>query len=66
MQLTRAHGDVEGAHRADAWKMVLEHTPGPLDDVVVAAARKAHALWSAYRDGVAERMGLAAVSAATG
>ena len=60
MQLTRAHGDVEGAHRADAWKMVLEHTPPGLEDVVVAATKRAHALWSTYRDGVAERMGIAA------
>ncbi len=58
MQLTRAHGDVEGAHRADAWSMVLDHTPAELEDAVVAAVEKAGALWTAYRDGVAERMEL--------
>jgi pyrroloquinoline quinone (PQQ) biosynthesis protein C len=66
MQLTRAHGDVEGAHRSDAWTMVLEHTPAGLEDVVVAAMKRAHSLWSTYRDGVAERMGLSQVAARAG
>ncbi len=66
MQLVRAHGDVEGAHRADAWKMVLEHTPAGLEEVVVAATWRAHGLWSTYRDGVAERMGLSSVAARAG
>jgi pyrroloquinoline-quinone synthase len=58
MQLTRAHGDVEGGHRADAWRVVLEHTPQALEDGVVAAMSEGLARWHAYRDGVAERMGL--------
>jgi pyrroloquinoline quinone (PQQ) biosynthesis protein C len=66
MQLTRAHGDVEGAHRADAWKMVLEHTPPALDEIVVAGVKRAHQLWGTYRDGVAERMGLSSVAARAG
>lgn len=59
MHLVRAHGDVEGGHRADAWRMVLEHTK---DDAVAQAAVEtcmdALARWQRYRDGVAERMGL--------
>ncbi len=66
MQLTRAHGDVEGAHRADAWKMVLEHTTPGLEELVVAAAQRALGLWTTYRDGVAERMGLSSVAARAG
>jgi pyrroloquinoline-quinone synthase len=65
MQLTRAHGDVEGGHRADAWRVVLENTPPALEDVVVAATSEALARWQAYRDGVAERMGLARRAAAS-
>jgi pyrroloquinoline quinone (PQQ) biosynthesis protein C len=59
MTLTRAHGLVEGDHRGDAWRMVLQHTPGgsPEARAVVATCEQACALWHAYRDGVAERMG---------
>jgi len=59
MQLTRAHGDVEGGHRGDAWRIVLSNTPPALEEAVVAGAERGLALWSAYRDGVAERMGVA-------
>lgn len=60
MQLARAHGDVEGSHRGDAWQMVLGHVrdEGPSADAVVAACERALCLWHRYRDGVAERMGL--------
>ncbi len=78
MVLTRAHAQVEGSHRGDAWRMVLGHTPGAEDardprdvregrdedDGDRAAERAAQtceealALWLAYRDGVASRMGL--------
>lgn len=60
MKLTRAHGDIEGSHRADAWKMVLENTVGEEDArAVVSLCVEALARWQRYRDGVAERMGLA-------
>jgi pyrroloquinoline-quinone synthase len=61
MQLARAHGDIEGSHRADAWSMVLAHVPddGPMADAVVGACERALSAWHRYRDGVAERMGLA-------
>lgn len=60
MALTRAHGDVEGGHRQDAWAMILDHVPdsGPDAEAVVATVEGALGAWLAYRDGVAERMGL--------
>ncbi len=60
MDLTRAHAAVEGGHRGDAWRMVLAHAAdgtaaaGPVLD----ACDSALSMWLAYRDGVAERMGL--------
>jgi pyrroloquinoline quinone (PQQ) biosynthesis protein C len=59
MQLVRAHGDVEGGHRADAWRMIVEHAKGDaLEKTVTATCMDALARWHRYRDGVAERMGL--------
>jgi pyrroloquinoline-quinone synthase len=60
MVLTRAHADIEGSHRADAWRMVLGHTPEGSDAERAAGetCEQALELWLGYRDGVAERMGL--------
>jgi pyrroloquinoline quinone (PQQ) biosynthesis protein C len=59
MQLVRAHGDVEGGHRGDAWKILLYNTTDPaLADMVVSTCSDALVRWQRYRDGVAERMGL--------
>jgi hypothetical protein len=59
MQLVRAHGDVEGGHRADAWKILLDNTTDPeVERTVVLTCKEALARWHFYRDGVAERMGL--------
>ena len=59
MQLVRAHGDVEGGHRADAWRMVLHHThEETMTKIVVDTCLEALTRWQRYRDGVAERMGL--------
>jgi pyrroloquinoline-quinone synthase len=60
MELARAHAQVEGGHRADAWKMLLPHAPDGGDAALAAAAtcEEALAMWHAYRDAVAERMGL--------
>jgi pyrroloquinoline-quinone synthase len=55
MQLVRAHGDVEGGHRDDAWRMVLHHGE---NEAIVGVCEHALELWHGYRDGVAERMGL--------
>ncbi len=66
MALARAHAAVEGGHRADAWRVVLAHVPddGPLAREVVGTCERALASWHTYRDGVAERMGLARDAAA--
>jgi pyrroloquinoline-quinone synthase len=59
MQLVRAHGDVEGGHRADAWKILIENVTGPeIEKAVVDTCMDALVRWHRYRDGVAERMGL--------
>ena len=60
MELTRAHAQVEGGHRSDAWRMALSHAPDESSAAIAAATscEEALALWCAYRDGVAERMGL--------
>jgi pyrroloquinoline quinone (PQQ) biosynthesis protein C len=60
MELTRAHAAVEGGHRSNAWRMLVEHLPekSMLEAEIVATCRRALDLWHAYRDGVAERMGL--------
>ncbi|HEY4117337.1 MAG TPA: iron-containing redox enzyme family protein [Byssovorax sp.] len=58
LRLARAHRAVEGGHRRDAWSMVLENAAGH-EGAIVAAVERALAMWLAYRDGVARRMGLA-------
>jgi pyrroloquinoline-quinone synthase len=60
MDLVRAHARVEGGHRQDAWRMVLEHTaPATAEaQAVLQGCEQALSLWQVYRDGVAERMGL--------
>jgi pyrroloquinoline-quinone synthase len=61
MELTRAHAKVEGGHREDAWRTVLAHAQDGTDAAaaVGATCEEALRLWHAYRDGVAERMGVA-------
>lgn len=59
MALTRAHGDIEGSHRDDAWRIVLDHmTDASIARSVVDTCMDALARWHRYRDGVAARMGL--------
>jgi pyrroloquinoline-quinone synthase len=60
MELARAHAQVEGGHRADAWRMLLPYAPDGSSAALAAAATcdEALAIWHAYRDGVAERMGV--------
>jgi pyrroloquinoline-quinone synthase len=60
MDLTRAHAAVEGGHRHDAWRMILDHARGGDEERAVArVCADALRLWHTYRDGVAEEMGLA-------
>jgi len=58
MTLTRAHAAIEGAHRADAWRVVLTHVgdEGEAAHAVEAACARGLESWQRYRDGVAERM----------
>src|SRR5262249_24559471 len=59
MRLARAHREVEGGHRKDAWRMVLDHLQGErAADGVVRAVESAHHAWLAYRDGAARAMRL--------
>jgi len=60
MALTRAHGDVEGGHRNDAWTILLDSTHDPaIAKTVVDTCMDGLARWHRYRDGVADVMGLA-------
>jgi hypothetical protein len=60
MTLTRAHAQVEGGHRSEAWRVVLENVRegGHVARSVVATCEQALTGWLAYRDGVADRMEL--------
>jgi pyrroloquinoline-quinone synthase len=60
MELARAHAQVEGGHRDDAWRTVLAHATAPSEvaTAVLDTCEQALHLWHSYRDGVAERMGL--------
>ena len=51
MDLVRAHRAVEGGHRKDAWRMVLDCASGH-ERAIVDAVGRAHRLWLEYRDGV--------------
>src|SRR5262249_37404730 len=59
LRLARAHRAVEGGHRLDAWRMVIEHATEPeVMAAVVQHVETAHAAWLRYRDGVARAMRL--------
>lgn len=60
MTLRRAHAEVEGSHREDAWRVVLSSTPPGSETAraVLATCQAALGAWQRYRDGVAERMHL--------
>jgi len=58
LELQRVHKKVEGGHRQDAWKMVLDHTPATLEDYVVQMVERALERWLAYRDDVAQVCGI--------
>lgn len=58
LALTKAHRGVEGEHRAAAWRVMLDHVPADERRACVDAVEDALALWLAYRDEVAEAVGL--------
>lgn len=58
LELTRVHREVEGDHRAAAWRMVLDHVPAERRSAVVEAMQAILARWKAYRDDVSAACGL--------
>ena len=58
LALTKAHRQVEGCHRAAAWKAILDHVVPMRRGAVIRVMREALELWLAYRDDVAEICGL--------
>jgi pyrroloquinoline-quinone synthase len=58
LSLTKAHQQVEGDHRAAAWKAILDFVPRATRQAVVAAMQQALAYWLGYRDEVAGACGI--------
>lgn len=58
LALTKAHRNVEGSHRAAAWRVILGHVPSHKYADVVEAMEAALQAWLAYRDDVAAACGL--------
>lgn len=58
LALTKAHRQVEGNHRAAAWRIFRQHVPERARVDVVDAMERALAAWLAYRDEVAAACGL--------
>ncbi len=58
LALTRAHRQVEGEHRASAWRVITQHVTKAEQPEVIAAMETALARWLSYRDDVAEACGL--------
>ncbi len=60
LALTKAHRAVEGTHRADAWRVVLDHVPVGEREAIVGAMEATLAAWLRYRDAVARACGVGA------
>ena len=58
LELTKAHREVEGEHRQAAWRILLSHIAPEKEAAVLAAMDEALRLWKAYRDDVAQAVGL--------
>jgi len=58
LALTKAHRQVEGEHRAAAWRVLLDHVPPNDHDAVLRAMNEILAAWLAYRDDVAKACGI--------
>jgi pyrroloquinoline-quinone synthase len=59
LALTRAHRNVEGGHRAAAWRSILDHVQQPArQEAVLAAMRGVLERWLGYRDDVAAACGI--------
>jgi pyrroloquinoline-quinone synthase len=53
LALTKAHRQVEGSHRAAAWRVIGQHVREGAHGSVLDAMQRALAAWLAYRDEVA-------------
>jgi heme oxygenase-like protein len=62
LALTKAHRNVEGSHRAAAWRIILDHVPAIEHAGVVIAMEAVLAAWQGYRDEVAELCGIVRVT----
>jgi pyrroloquinoline-quinone synthase len=58
LQLTKVHREVEGDHRAAAWRIILDHIGESARPKVVQWMEQTLQGWLAYRDGVADAVGL--------
>lgn len=58
LALTKAHRQVEGSHRAAAWRIITGHVEPRSRSSVVDAMQRALAAWLDYRDEVAAACGL--------
>jgi pyrroloquinoline-quinone synthase len=58
LALTKAHRQVEGSHRASAWRIITRHVSETARAPVVLAMQRAVAAWALYRDDVAAACGL--------
>ena len=58
LALTRAHRQVEGSHRAAAWRYLLEHGAPAHHGAMLEHMRAVLAAWVTYRDHVASECGL--------
>jgi pyrroloquinoline-quinone synthase len=58
LQLTKAHRQVEGSHRASAWRIILDHVSADAHQPVLDSMAAVRDAWSAYRDEVAGACGL--------
>lgn len=58
LQLTKVHREVEGEHRGAAWRIILDHIGESARPGVVEWMEKTLQGWLAYRDAVAEAVGL--------
>jgi len=58
LALTKAHQQVEGDHRAAAWKAILDYVPPAKRKSVLTAVKRALTYWLRYRDAVAAACGI--------
>lgn len=58
LALTKAHRQVEGNHRASAWKAILGHVSEGTRQSVISAMDEALGYWLSYRDDVAAACGI--------